>query len=695
MKMRRTARSILAVPLFATAAQAFTLTGTVHERGTVVPLSGATATIANRPEISAAHSDAQGAFLLTDQSTDIAEATSPMSVRWEAGTLVVRGAGQGLVQLDVLTLSGRRVASIRKEASNGEARFPVDGIGQGVRVLRLRQGAVSRQWTLAALPRSGSILLSGGMVAARSTAGTGVDTLVVAKPGMETQKVVLPQGAGDAVTALASPVDLAPTMVGRMRYVPEGRVRMGDSLFAESSPCIWRTVQAFWMDTVPASVDDLKALGFAQSFSDGRPAELDWTAAVRYCNARSLAEHLPPAYDLTADSAFWTVKPGATGYRLPSEAEWEYAVRAGTTSPWFWGDDSTKAGEYAQYTLSTAGNPRAGGLLKPNGFGLYDIVGNTWEWTEDFFGPYVADETQPVARKQAYGYHRVYRGGAWYSDATALRSGYRNHDLILATGYIGVRCVRTAVPVVALAPEWSTLPVSGEQRRIPGGTVRMGDSTQPEALPFNTRKVKDLWVDTALVLAAEVNELTGATVYGDSTKPADLQWYLAVRYCNARSRRDNLDSVYSLAGDSTTWKADTAKDGYRLPTEAEWEYLARAGSATGWSWGNDTSVNTLAPRAWWAGNSVGNVQPPALKLPNAFGLYDMAGDSWQWTEDLYGPYAADGSQPVPEQEAYGVHRVYRGGAWYAAAEWLRPGRRKHDMGLASGYIGFRCVRTAK
>jgi len=73
----------------------------------------------------------------------------------------------------------------------------------------------------------------------------------------------------------------------------------------------------------------------------------------------------------------------------------------------------------------------------------------------------------------------------------------------------------------------------------------------------------------------------------------------------------------------------------------------------------------------------------------------MAGNYWQWTEDLYGLYKADGSQPTAIAQEFGFHRVYRGGAWFNTMEWLRCGHRKHDLGLASGYIGFRCVRKAK
>src|SRR5664279_1587214 len=110
MKSRRALRSIFATLPLAAMGHAFTLTGTVYERGTSVPLSGANVSIAGRAGIPAARSDASGAFLLTDQSTKIAGARSPMMVRWEAGTLVVREAGEAPVHLDILSLSGRRMA---------------------------------------------------------------------------------------------------------------------------------------------------------------------------------------------------------------------------------------------------------------------------------------------------------------------------------------------------------------------------------------------------------------------------------------------------------------------------------------------------------------------------------------------------------------------------------------------------------
>lgn len=129
---------------------------------------------------------------------------------------------------------------------------------------------------------------------------------------------------------------------------------------------------------------------------------------------------------------------------------------------------------------------------------------------------------------------------------------------------------------------------------------------------------------------------------------------------------------------------------YRLPTEAEWEYAARAG-ATG-AFGGTEIVDEMG---WYRGNSDGQTHPVALKRPNAWGLYDMLGNVWEWVEDRYGPYTA-GHKVDPIGAASGATRVLRGGSWSSAPENVRATNR--DQGLPTlgyqGYgVGFRLVRS--
>src|SRR5262249_35065021 len=125
---------------------------------------------------------------------------------------------------------------------------------------------------------------------------------------------------------------------------------------------------------------------------------------------------------------------------------------------------------------------------------------------------------------------------------------------------------------------------------------------------------------------------------------------------------------------------------YRLPTEAEWEYAARAGSSTAYSFGNNAS--DLGRHAWHDGNAGQQTHPVGQKQPNAWGLYDMHGNVWEWVQDWHSVYT---SGPVvdPTGPASGALRVYRGGGWYVVARDGRSAIRGHGApGLRRGSLGF-------
>ena len=171
---------------------------------------------------------------------------------------------------------------------------------------------------------------------------------------------------------------------------------------------------------------------------------------------------------------------------------------------------------------------------------------------------------------------------------------------------------------------------------------------------------------------------------GPNRPVTNVSWYHALKWCNARSEKEGLRPVYKIdtaiyrTGNSVP-TVDATANGYRLPSEKEWEFAARGGAKThGYEYSGSNDINAVA---WYTSNSGGGAKDVATKQPNELGLSDMSGNVWEWCFDDW-----DGS---------GSSRVYRGGSWDGVAGYCRVASRNgHYPSISSNDVGFRVARSS-
>jgi formylglycine-generating enzyme required for sulfatase activity/TolB-like protein len=231
--------------------------------------------------------------------------------------------------------------------------------------------------------------------------------------------------------------------------------------------------------------------------------------------------------------------------------------------------------------------------------------------------------------------------------------------------------------------------------RVEGGTFQMGNPSggDNDERPVHTVTVKSFSISKYEVTQKEWQEVMGnnpSNFKGDNRPVECVSWYEAVDYCNKRSIKEGLTPAYRGSGDNIT--CDWSANGYRLPTEAEWEFAARGGIkdylTTEYSGSN--SVDAVA---WYSGNSGNSTHPVGTKAANSLDIHDMSGNVWEWCWDWYGSYSS-GTQTDPRGAVSVASRVLRGGSWGNSAADVRSARRgRNTPSSRSGHIGFRLVRN--
>jgi formylglycine-generating enzyme required for sulfatase activity len=238
-----------------------------------------------------------------------------------------------------------------------------------------------------------------------------------------------------------------------------------------------------------------------------------------------------------------------------------------------------------------------------------------------------------------------------------------------------------------------------DMKLLPSGMFYMGDertlNPDPEALPLHEVSFKKpFWMSATPITQECYRSVIGKNPSSNKNpkNPVEMvSWFDAIRFCNILSLREKLQPVYEIIEDDeiqVNWQRTAS--GYRLATEAEWEYAARASSKFLYS-----GSARAGQVAWFHGNSDGTSHVVAKKGPNDWGLYDLSGNLWEWCWDLKGPYKKGSSvDPIGAKEGNG--RVFRGGSYLVKENILMVYHRGFENpNVKSETVGFRVVRDPR
>jgi formylglycine-generating enzyme required for sulfatase activity len=370
---------------------------------------------------------------------------------------------------------------------------------------------------------------------------------------------------------------------------------------------------------------------------------VSWYDAVKWCNARSEMENIVPVYRNSNGSIYKTSEGepialnSSNGYRLPTENEWEWAARGGILSQGY----VYSGGNNLNSVAVGYGGDQPVGTKIGNELGIHDMSGNVSEW--------VWDSVNPPSGSH-YTIYRTYRGGDSFQSPNleickvAFRATGGTLPFLRPSNF-GIRLAHNIHYDAMVTVQGGTLPTGSE---LAGQTV----ST------FEIGKYEVTWGEWKAVRAwAVANGYTDLAGIGgtypdgaaDNFPVCYVSWYDVVKWCNARSEKEGKTAVYLVSGavyrsgeygpyGSGVVTQKVVANGYRLPSEAEWEWAARGGvSSKGYTYSGSNDLNAIA---WTWGNSSNETKAVGTKAGNELGIYDMIGNVWEWCWDVHDLYTS-------------------------------------------------------